>query len=70
MKPAHGSEFASLTAAAQEQGELRVVWRSQFGDILIEVKGGAVYVAGDLVEPAKTSDLAAAAASGEQAQEK
>jgi hypothetical protein len=52
MNAAVGSEFASL-AAAQQRGDLQVVWKSQFGDILIEVKEGAVFVNGDPVEPAQ-----------------
>jgi hypothetical protein len=52
MNAAVDSEFASL-AATQQRGDLHVMWKSQFGDILIEVKDGAVFVNGDLVEPAQ-----------------
>lgn len=52
MNAAVCSEFASVAAAASGHAELRVVWQSQFGDILIEVRDGAVFVNGDLVEPA------------------
>jgi hypothetical protein len=53
MNFAVGSEFASL-AAAQQRGDLHIMWKSQFGDILIEVKDGAVFVNGDLVEPSQS----------------
>ena len=36
----------------ETQEVLRYVWESRFGDILIEVRGGQVYVNGQAVEPA------------------
>lgn len=56
MNSAVGSEFASVTAAAREHAELRAVWQSQFGNIVIEVRSGAVFVNGDRVEPAQGRD--------------
>lgn len=34
------------------EGVLRYVWEGRFGTMLIEVRGGRVYVNGGLVEPA------------------
>lgn len=39
-------------SSAVPQPEKSLVWRSAFGDVLIEVRSGRVYVNGDLVEPA------------------
>lgn len=41
---------AALPLAAE--GVVRYVWRSRYGDMLIEARGGEVYVNGQRVEPA------------------
>jgi hypothetical protein len=37
------------------EGTLRWVWRSRYGDILIEVQGDRVFVNGEPVEPHRPS---------------
>lgn len=48
-----GSQQSELPLGAE--GFLRYVWEGRFGTMLIEVKGGQVYVNGGLVERAHDS---------------
>jgi hypothetical protein len=48
-------------AAGEAPGELLVQWQSAFGLIVIEVRGGHVYVNGELVELAAPAGHDAAA---------
>ena len=38
------------------EGVQRYLWRSRWGDMLIEVQDGLAYVNGQVVEPANTTD--------------
>jgi hypothetical protein len=49
LRPGGGHQ-AELQLASE--GVLRYVWEGRFGFMLIEVRGGQVYVNGGLVEPA------------------
>jgi hypothetical protein len=44
-------EPAQPELALASEGVQRYVWESKFGEMLIEVKEGRVYVNGSLVEP-------------------